>query len=66
MEIYLTVKDKMPVMTPVLIASATLEPLKVSMFAEGGFTPLGRMPICVFVESENILLRKNIFSLQMN
>jgi hypothetical protein len=36
----------MPVMIPVLIDSATYEPLNWSMFMDGGFTPLGRSPIC--------------------
>lgn len=41
----LTVRDRIPVIRPVLIVKARYWPLKYSMFNEGGFKPFGKCPI---------------------
>jgi len=41
----LTVRDKIPVTSPVLIARAKCGPLKNNMFDDGGLSPFGNSPI---------------------
>jgi len=41
----LTVRDKMPVIRPVLMTRPIWSPWKSSLSAEGGFIPLGNFPI---------------------
>lgn len=55
----LTVRDRIPVMKPVLIASPRWGPEKNNMFVDGGLRPFGKSPICR--RNQYFLFKKKLF-----